>query len=585
MKLKLNLDNGTIEYLDKVAFIQGQSDTQNKIELYCPLNTVTNVKVAYTMADGKSTIALSNNASESNVSYNDVNYPVKYTFNIPNQVTANDGQLMMTFVVTQAIGVSKYNALNTIIKSSEFESLIEAASDNQLIAEVEAQSDAIGVLQSDVVSLDGRVDDLEDSIGYIELTETSGTLTEEQMLECGKPYCIINFNNLRLYKYNYSNGYYFFAFCSIDKNATPTIYRYEVSVSSSTHDYVFNLTARQIYTKSQIDSSLAEKQNTIDNNNKLDADLVDDTNSTHKFVSASEKTQITTNANAIAGIKDGTDIDSFSDVESGLALKFNAANIIAEAVDITTDTDKVLSSKAVNTIKTNLQEQIDGINAGQNLADIVADLTALNNLDTSKLKSGDKVQVLVDSNHDNASTVYNWGGSTWSYIGQYGQDSYLKSQTYNKTETDNLLNGKFDKSNIGYVELSGTSGTLTNDEFAEVQKPYCIIKRGNQLYYKFQETTTGLGFRQIPTVSYGGDNYKQITNYYINVVLSNQSWSYGYFDYNFYTTDDTNTLLSAKENLSNKVVSISSSSTDDEYPSAKCVYDIVGDIETLLASI
>lgn len=37
-------------------------------------------------------------------------------------------------------------------------------------------------------------------------------------------------------------------------------------------------------------------------------------------------------------------------------------------------------------------------------------------------------------------------------------------------------------------------------------------------------------------------------------------------------------LLAAKEDLSNKVTSISSSSTDDEYPSAKCVYDAISGI-------
>lgn len=35
----------------------------------------------------------------------------------------------------------------------------------------------------------------------------------------------------------------------------------------------------------------------------------------------------------------------------------------------------------------------------------------------------------------------------------------------------------------------------------------------------------------------------------------------------------------------NKVTSLSSASTDTQYPSAKCVYDLVGNIETLLASI
>ena len=43
--------------------------------------------------------------------------------------------------------------------------------------------------------------------------------------------------------------------------------------------------------------------------------------------------------------------------------------------------------------------------------------------------------------------------------------------------------------------------------------------------------------------------------------------------------------LSLKEDKANKVTSLSSSSTDTQYPSAKCVYDLVGDIESLLASI
>ena len=39
------------------------------------------------------------------------------------------------------------------------------------------------------------------------------------------------------------------------------------------------------------------------------------------------------------------------------------------------------------------------------------------------------------------------------------------------------------------------------------------------------------------------------------------------------------------QTVSNLVTSISSASTDSQYPSAKCVYDIVGDIETLLSTI
>lgn len=43
--------------------------------------------------------------------------------------------------------------------------------------------------------------------------------------------------------------------------------------------------------------------------------------------------------------------------------------------------------------------------------------------------------------------------------------------------------------------------------------------------------------------------------------------------------------VSDKEDKSNKVTSLSASSTDTQYPSAKAVYDLVGDIETLLEAI
>lgn len=53
----------------------------------------------------------------------------------------------------------------------------------------------------------------------------------------------------------------------------------------------------------------------------------------------------------------------------------------------------------------------------------------------------------------------------------------------------------------------------------------------------------------------------------------------------YYTKTETDTLLANKESRSNKVTSLSSSSTDTQYPSAKCVYDIIGNIETLLSEV
>lgn len=51
-----------------------------------------------------------------------------------------------------------------------------------------------------------------------------------------------------------------------------------------------------------------------------------------------------------------------------------------------------------------------------------------------------------------------------------------------------------------------------------------------------------------------------------------------------YLIDDDGATASY-ERTTNKVTSLSSSSTDTQYPSAKCVYDLVGDIETLLTAL
>ena len=49
--------------------------------------------------------------------------------------------------------------------------------------------------------------------------------------------------------------------------------------------------------------------------------------------------------------------------------------------------------------------------------------------------------------------------------------------------------------------------------------------------------------------------------------------------------DVTGALGFTPENAANKVTSLSDQSTDVQYPSAKCIWDLIGDVETLLAAI
>ena len=55
--------------------------------------------------------------------------------------------------------------------------------------------------------------------------------------------------------------------------------------------------------------------------------------------------------------------------------------------------------------------------------------------------------------------------------------------------------------------------------------------------------------------------------------------------YNDLSNKPTIPDVSSMEVTTNKVTSLSPSSTHAQYPSAKCVYDLVGDVETILASI
>lgn len=156
-----------------------------------------------------------------------------------------------------------------------------------------------------------------------------------------------------------------------------------------------------------------------------------------------------------------------------------------------------------------LQSQIDGINAGQNLADIVDNTTKLAAYDISHLKAkgdslpgkpstpleiGDKVQVLGGG--DVQSSVYeltkgdmpegegniaatNWAGYYWRYIGVYGINAYTKAEIDAKVDTINsTLGTKVDKSQL-ITTISGDTATNENIPSASAVKTYVDTVAGD----------------------------------------------------------------------------------------------------------
>lgn len=142
----------------------------------------------------------------------------------------------------------------------------------------------------------------------------------------------------------------------------------------------------------------------------------------------------------------------------------------------------------------------------------------------------------------------------------------------------------------GYLEYN-PSNTVDNAP---------LMTLGN--YATSSENITHVGFRRYSSVSGVNGAYNLLTPL---IADAKTPFSLTTTYTNFYLplgfTDGTTTVktaksgvvdlstlmpdISGKQDVSNLVTSISSLSTDTQYPSAKCVYDLVGGIETLLNTI
>ena len=132
-----------------------------------------------------------------------------------------------------------------------------------------------------------------------------------------------------------------------------------------------------------------------------------------------------------------------------------------------------------------------------------------------------------------------------------------------------------------YITIGDDISTVIIDSscgYVTVTISNCIIHskvRGTSGTYF---TTSGL-----PTTATYPITIQADSNGYIIAYWYNQSQLLG--QYKSTATASTWSAMSGTQTVGNLVTSVSASSTDSQYPSAKCVYDLVGDIETLLSQV
>ena len=189
--------------------------------------------------------------------------------------------------------------------------------------------------------------------------------------------------------------------------------------------------------------------------------------------------------------------------------------------------------------------------------------------------------------------IYGIGGIPATYLESLSYEEQLLWFSKNLDELINSVNLSMTYSN--YQDLIFEFNTLEKDVLNVGQNIYidtlnCYdlyiseIKNTPSIYYYSNDTEIKNklatdGFIQIGYYVFRPiEGYIDLSNYVTTSSLNNTLS-------NYVTTSSLNNTLSNYELISNKVTSLSSSSTDNEYPSAKCVYDIIGDVESLLGGI
>lgn len=159
------------------------------------------------------------------------------------------------------------------------------------------------------------------------------------------------------------------------------------------------------------------------------------------------------------------------------------------------------------------------------------------------------------------------------------------------------------------IYINGTASSSTN--YTLPAGSYIAYYNGTNYYFRTDGKLTGSGLVDIggnttkflrgdgtwQTPESAGASNKTGTKMFLVGATSQTDGITSYSNSNCYIGTDnclysggtkvltSHQSLSGYQTTANKVTSLSSSSTDTQYPSAKCVYDLIGNVETLLAAI
>ena len=272
-----------------------------------------------------------------------------------------------------------------------------------------------------------------------------------------------------------------------------------------------------------------------------------------------------------ANVSDIPDVSNFITKDVDNLTYYTKSTDMQTAINNAVGNERTARENADNS----LQNQIDGITVSSDVVDVVSTYQDLVDYDTSHIKANDIIKVMQDSTHDNAISYYRWvivnHVGSWEYVGSEGP-------YYTKSETDTLLNAKqntisptnklqsdlVDDTNQTNLFVTGEEKTTWNNKLGQSDLTDYVKNTD------YASSSTG---GVIKTVENNGFAVSSAGNLYAVTRTFSTYSSDG--DALAISKGTLENVITGKnlETANNKVTSISASSTDVQYPSAKCVHD------------
>lgn len=272
-----------------------------------------------------------------------------------------------------------------------------------------------------------------------------------------------------------------------------------------------------------------------------------------------------------ANMSDIPDVSNFITKDVDDLTYYTKSTDMQTAINNAVDTERTARENADNS----LQNQIDAITVSSDVVDVVSTYQDLVDYDTQHIKANDIIKVMQDSTHDNAISYYRWvivnHVGSWEYVGSEGP-------YYTKSETDALLNIK--------QNTITTTNKLQSDLVDDTNQTNLFVTSTEKTTWNNKLDQSDLT-DYVKNTDYATNNKGGVfktSTYYATKNASDGTLYCVSNDYSTYQSRDNNQFISKGtlenvitgknlETANNKVTSISSSSTDVQYPSAKCVYD------------